>query len=528
MNFSMTRLAIIVVILAFQALPAAEARVVPDWPIEFYDPGAERGDPADLVLPLPCGGGMAFQKIEVPTDPENPLSDRPLRLGASDQESGYLDYFVRAYLRGAFEDGDTGNTHYFLARYELTGDQFAAIENDCRDLSVPGRIPKSGLSWFDAVDLGRKYTEWLRSHAAEDLPSRHGIPAFVRLPTETEWEYAARGGSRVDALAFGARRFFESGEGIDSYAWHQGTSRNKARPVGTRKPNPLGLFDIYGNMEELVLEPFRMNAVGRPHGQPGGVVTRGGSFRSIPGDLYSARRTEWPLFRISDGRPSAEDSFGVRFVLSTHVSVSDHHVAGIRDKWMNIFLSPVADFDDPVAEISGLIQGETDARRRAQLERIGEQINLERRTRVEVGNNFRRSLVRNGALLLWVIRDSNNEFTQLSRSRARLKFWLDRETDASKRREFEENLAATEFEMERQRPVRIDSLQSYAEILEIIASSADLEKYDEAIDLLQQELETLGRDQLQGLVEEFRRDLELYLERRDMSGMELLDLAVES
>lgn len=195
---------------------------------------------------------------------------------------------------------------------------------------------------------------------------------------------------------------------------------------------------------------------------------------------------------------------------------------------MNVFLNPVVDFDDPVSEISDLIQGETDARRRAQLERIGEQINLERRTRVEVGINFRRSLVRNGAVLLWVIRDSNNEIRQLSGRRAWLKFWLDRETDASKRREFEESLARVESEMARQQPVRFDSLQNYAEILEIIASSAELEQYDEAIDLLQQELETLGRVQLQELVEEFRRDLDHYMERRDMSRRELLDLAVES
>ena len=528
MNEPMCRFAIFAAILAVQALPVAPNTIVPDWPIKYYDPGAEKGDPADLVLPLPCGGGMAFQKVDVPADPDNPLSDQPLRLGASDPESGYLDYFVRTYLRGAFEEGDAGNTHYFIARYELTRDQFAAIMDKCKEPTLGGRFPKSGLSWFDAVDLSRIYTEWLRAHAETVLPSRYGIPAFVRLPTETEWEYAARGGSRVDALTFGARRFFERGERIDTFAWHHGTTRNEARPIGIRKSNPLGLFDIYGNVEELVLEPYRMNAVGRHHGQAGGVVTRGGSFRSLPDDLYSARRTEWPLFSNSDGLPLSQDTFGVRFVLSTHVSVSDGHVAGIQDKWMNIFLNPADDVDDPVAEITSLIQSETDARRKAQLEVIGELINVERRIQIEADDRFRNSLVRNGALMIRVIRESNGETGQLSLRRARLKVRLRRETDSQERQALEGRLAEAEAELARRRPVLLDSLQSYAEILEIIASSTELEQYDEAIDLLKRELAPLGRVQLMGLVDEFRRDLELYIERRDMSVKELLDLAVES
>ncbi len=523
----MERLAIVICLVACAALPVDADQVEPEWPIEFHDPAAEDGEPADLILPLPCGGGMAFQKIEVPADPGNPLSDRPLRLGTSDPESGYLDYFVRTHLRGPFEDQETGNTHYYLARYELTRDQFAAIGGDCGEPSVRGRTPKSDLSWFDAVDLARAYTVWLRENAPDALPSRYGIPAFARLPTETEWEYAARGGNAVDGLAFGARRFFESEIEIDAYAWHQGTSRNQARPVGTRRGNPLGLFDIYGNLEELVLEPFRMNAVGRPHGQTGGVVTRGGSFRSLPAELYSARRSEWPLYSNADGRPLAADTFGVRLALSTHVSVSDGLVGRIRDTWMNVFADPVEDIDDPVVEIAELVQSETDARRKAQLELITELISVERRVQVETDQRFHRSVVRNGALLLWSIRNSNEMIKELSVERARLNVRLSLEADEERRQRLETRFAEVDAEMARQRPVRFDSLQSYAEILEIIASSTDSALFDEATEQLVQELAPLGRDQMLELVAEFRRDLDLYVERRDLSRRELLDLAVE-
>ena len=45
-----------------------------DWPVELVDPGAEGGDAADLLLPMPCGAFMAFQRVDVPSDPNDPLS----------------------------------------------------------------------------------------------------------------------------------------------------------------------------------------------------------------------------------------------------------------------------------------------------------------------------------------------------------------------------------------------------------------------------------------------------------------------
>ncbi|MDE2792884.1 MAG: SUMF1/EgtB/PvdO family nonheme iron enzyme [Paracoccaceae bacterium] len=512
-------------LLVLPALPGTAAAEGPSWPVEFYDPEAARGIPADLVLPMPCGGGMAFQKITVPAEAGNPLSDRLVRLGASDPESGHLDYFVKAYLRGAFSEVGTGNTHYFIGRYELTSDQHAAIRNDCAEPSIRGRIPKLGLSWFDAVDLTRTYTEWLRAEASASLPVEDGFPAFVRLPTETEWEYATRGGVRVEASTFGSR-LFPMEEGIDFYAWHHGSSRGQPRPVGTRRPNPLGLFDVYGNAEELILEPFRMNVLGRPHGQPGGVVTRGASYRSTAEQMYSARRSEWPLFRITDGHPSAEDTFGARFVLSTHVSVSDARVSRIQDSWMDSFRGPAGDVEDPIAEVTSAIEGETDERRKARLLSLRELIRDDRRRREEAELRILRSTLMNGAVLVRVIRDSNRAIERFGRVQALLIVRVNRANDADERSKLGEQLNNAKAEIARLQPIRADALRSYAQTLESAVSSLDPDLLIGMRDTLRLELRASGQDRMLTLVEDFHRDYELYSEKRDMSQSELLEAAI--
>ena len=69
-----------------------------------------------------------------------------------------------------------------------------------------------------------------------------------RLPTEAEWEYAARGGS--EEYRYGA---------VDDIAWYFGTARLRTRPVGGKDPNPYGLFDVYGNVSEWTWDIFNQD-----------------------------------------------------------------------------------------------------------------------------------------------------------------------------------------------------------------------------------------------------------------------------
>jgi formylglycine-generating enzyme required for sulfatase activity len=122
--------------------------------------------------------------------------------------------------------------------------------------------PQVGVSWYDAA----RYCNWLSELAGipknqwvypEKIDSERGIdlPAGYlhlsgfRLPTEAEWEYAARAGTTT------SRHFGEDESALSKYAWYDGnTNRERAYPVAHLLPNQWGLFDLLGNVWEWTFD----------------------------------------------------------------------------------------------------------------------------------------------------------------------------------------------------------------------------------------------------------------------------------
>jgi formylglycine-generating enzyme required for sulfatase activity len=141
-----------------------------------------------------------------------------------------------------------------------------------------------GIEGFPAISMtqhaANKYAEWLSARVGE----------FYRLPTEAEWEYACRAGATT-AYPFG-----DDPAKLGDYAWYSSNSQGKYHPVGTKKPNAWGLYDMLGNVMEWTLDqyaPYKGGVESNPWikaSQPYPHAVRGGSWNDAANLLRCAAR----------------------------------------------------------------------------------------------------------------------------------------------------------------------------------------------------------------------------------------------
>lgn len=159
-------------------------------------------------------------------------------------------------------------------------------------------VMKNNPSFFNDQDCPVESITW--EDCDEFIKRLNKITGLkFRLPTEAEWEYAARGGKRSKGF------FFAGSNNIDDVAWYKENSKGKTHPVATKIPNELGLFDMSGNVWEWCQDWWHSNyqsmAENNPKGPdvPTGLgrVMRGGSYDSSDslGDCYVWNRLYYPI-----------------------------------------------------------------------------------------------------------------------------------------------------------------------------------------------------------------------------------------
>lgn len=402
--------------------------------VSLKDATNPRPADGDLLLPMPCGAVMAFRAAGVQAD--GFLDDMETLFGCDDCDRQDRDYYERRYsaaVSGPFSIRDlpeawrkslsqpnSGELYYYLiGKYEVSAFQWKAVmEGWCPSAGEPLKPqdakPMTGISWFDAVDFAKTYTEWLLANAPEALPRFRGDTknvGYLRLPTEAEWEYAARGGHAVPRASLREREFFpiKDGESHSRYAVYRaegGGAVEDMSAIGSRSPNPLGLFDTAGNAAEMVMDSFHFSLGGRLHGSAGGFVRKGGSFLSSYGEILPGRREEAAHF-IADGPGKARD-LGLRLVLSGINTPAGSRPDFLAREWKQIGEGSGLLLDqgkNPLEELDRLIEGTVNPQEKENLSRLrsvlkDNNIALERQNA-----SAAESLIRNALFMVETVRN---------------------------------------------------------------------------------------------------------------------------
>lgn len=189
-------------------------------------------------------------------------------------------------------DGTVEVAPFWMARTELTWDAFDVLvfrldlpeEQRVQDIDGVTRPTKPyilvdrgfGHAGYPALSMSQKGAESFCAWLSEATGRR------FRLPTVDEWEHAARAGSATN---------YGCGDqaALAEHAWFRDNAKRKTQPVGTRKPNAFGLFDLHGNVSEWAVQP------------DGVAVQCGGSFRDPAAKIGAdARREAMPAWNASD------------------------------------------------------------------------------------------------------------------------------------------------------------------------------------------------------------------------------------
>ncbi len=197
---------------------------------------------------------------------------------------------------------------FYIGKYEITFDQYFEY---CEDTGTEApddedwghsNQPVINISWQDAMD----YCRWLSDKSGKNYS----------LPTEAQWEYAARSGGKKERFAGTSQE-----KKLPSFAWFEDNSNNKTHPIGTKLPNKIGVFDLNGNVAEWCLNNIEIYGHQNEYKVINPKIIRGGYYGDSIEYLrntfrYFILKYKWPKFIYSGFEKDYYDDFiGFRVVI---------------------------------------------------------------------------------------------------------------------------------------------------------------------------------------------------------------------
>lgn len=235
---------------------------------------------SDGMVAIPSGAnldmyykGVPFKMILVESG--------PFEMGfTSDQES--------PFTHGESDEGKKPHRvnitkNFYISETEVTQELWNAVmgcsPSDNPSLQKGDQYPVSNISWNMAIRFVNRLN---------DICRQEGVKYRFDLPTEAQWEYAARGGHKI------SRTIFAGSNSLASVGWYAENSMQRLKQVKQLKPNELGLYDMTGNVWEFCKDwkaDYSEKAVDDPQGPPSGdkklnKVRRGGSYEESDPNIF--------------------------------------------------------------------------------------------------------------------------------------------------------------------------------------------------------------------------------------------------
>ncbi|MBI0031363.1 SUMF1/EgtB/PvdO family nonheme iron enzyme [Gilliamella sp. B14384G15] len=374
------------------------------WDTSFYNPKPSNDD---VILPMPCDGSLVMKKVYTPTN--KPLDDIKVILGSNQKELGFAEYATPNYISGSFSDNGK-ERYYLIGKYEVTALQYQSVMNDtCPSAKILLIFPVTNISWFDAIAFTDKYNRWLIENQTKTKLNK--IPqGYFRLPNNTEWEYAARGGTKVTESEF-RENHFPMTANLENYAWFSGakSANGKLQLIGRLQPNPLDIYDILGNANEMMFDSFRMNKLDRYHGQEGGMIVRGGSYLTPESSITTAFRTEKPYY--DDKGAYKSQDVGFRLVYTTSVMNSSEAVKVLDKQWSELGNETTSSANSNIVnELEKITKQVDDEKTKKELNQLNTLLRSANQARDEQRNRSIQSALQLGAFLCANVSDLNSKF----------------------------------------------------------------------------------------------------------------------